>query len=285
MSASAVVARAGVSRKTFYDLFANREECFMAVLEEILAEIVAVVAPAHERESTWSERLRAALIALVELLEREPKAGMLVLSYLLGYGRSSPELRAKVLARVQGAVDEGRLEPIAGRVLSPLTAEGVVASVTVALHTRLQTDPTQLRALVNPLMWTVVLPYLGPAAAARQLRQTMPDRAPLSPAPARDIAPKLNMRLTYRTASTIEVIAALPGASNAEVSARVGIADQGQISKLLSRLARLGLIENTGPGQAHGAANAWQLTDSGKQLESKIRRKSLDQLRGRRGDA
>jgi hypothetical protein len=64
----------------------------------------------------------------------------------------------------------------------------------------------------------------------------------------------------------------VPGASNAEVSARVGIVDQGQISKLLARLARLGLIENQGAGQRYGAANAWHLTDSGKEFEAAIRR-------------
>jgi DNA-binding MarR family transcriptional regulator len=82
------------------------------------------------------------------------------------------------------------------------------------------------------------------------------------------------MRLTYRTVRTLEAIAVVPGANNREIGERVGIVDQGQISKLLSRLAGLGLIENTGLGQAGGAANAWHLTPSGTRLESAIRRKA-----------
>ena len=41
-----------------------------------------------------------------------------------------------------------------------------------------------------------------------------------------------------------------------EIAERSGIADQGQISKLLTRLARLELVANRGAGQEKGAANA-----------------------------
>jgi hypothetical protein len=70
----------------------------------------------------------------------------------------------------------------------------------------------------------------------------------------------------------MHVIAAQPGLSNVQVGARAGIADQGQISKLLTRLARLGALRNTGGGQAKGLANAWQLTRRGEQLERAIAR-------------
>jgi DNA-binding PadR family transcriptional regulator len=45
-----------------------------------------------------------------------------------------------------------------------------------------------------------------------------------------------------------------------------GIGDQGQISKLLSRLEKLGLIENTHAYRPKGAANAWTLTERGEAL-------------------
>lgn len=81
-----------------------------------------------------------------------------------------------------------------------------------------------------------------------------------------------NTRLTYRTACVMRVIAAQPGLSNLQIGARAGITDQGQISKLLSRLAGLGVLQNTGPGQAKGLANAWQLTRRGRQLQRDIAR-------------
>ena len=85
----------------------------------------------------------------------------------------------------------------------------------------------------------------------------------------------LPVRLTYRTTRVLEVIGAQSGLSNSQVAERAGISDQGQISKLLARLSRLGLIENTGAGKAGGAANSWRLTRKGKELDRKITRVSM----------
>src|SRR5580700_6188724 len=46
MSVERVVARAGVSRKTFYDLFENREECFLAAYDDAVARGARVVVEA-----------------------------------------------------------------------------------------------------------------------------------------------------------------------------------------------------------------------------------------------
>jgi AcrR family transcriptional regulator len=284
MTAAAVIARAGVSRKTFYEVFDGCEDCFLAVLEECLAQMAAVAAPAYEGDGHWSERLRSALTAVLAFLEDERNGGALLLSYLGGYGPSRPELRTRVLQRLQGVVEDGRAQ--AGPPYEPprLTAEAVVGGVLAVTHARLQRGPRQLMPLLNPLMWMIVLPYLGPAAAGKQLTRSPPKRiAPveMTTVAASDPVRILNMRLTYRTARTLEAIELAPGASNAEICARVGITDPGQISKLLSRLAGVGLIENIGAGQPRGAANAWHLTDMGKELESAIRRRSVAPRRRR----
>jgi len=281
MSATAIIARAGVSRKTFYDLFDSRDDCLLAALDESLSQLADVVAPAYAGADAWPERIRAALEALLAFLEREPESGTLLLAYMNGQGSSDLELRARVLELLHGVLAEGRSQPRARRPLPPLTEEATIGGVLVVLHARMRTDAHALGAHANQLMWMLVLPYLGPAAAGRQLTRATAKPAPAAPAPAvaqpapaSDPLSTLNMRLTYRTARTLEVIAVMPAASNAELSAHVGITDQGQISKLLARLARLGLIENTGAGQPHGAANAWHLTPRGTELELAIRRRS-----------
>ncbi|MCW3017810.1 MAG: hypothetical protein JWN10_118 [Solirubrobacterales bacterium] len=73
------------------------------------------------------------------------------------------------------------------------------------------------------------------------------------------------MRLTYRTQAVLEAIGAEPGLTNREVGERAGISDEGQISKLLSRLAGLGVVENFGKGQPQGKPNAWRLTGNGRE--------------------
>jgi DNA-binding MarR family transcriptional regulator len=64
------------------------------------------------------------------------------------------------------------------------------------------------------------------------------------------------------------VIASEPGLSNTEIARRLHIEPTGKISKLLARLAGLGLIENT---KTEGVENAWQLTVPGVELEAAIR--------------
>ena len=71
------------------------------------------------------------------------------------------------------------------------------------------------------------------------------------------------MRLTYRTVRVLTFIGEHPGASNREIAEGAGIADQGQISKLLTRLERLQLVHNVGEGQIMGSSNEWYLTDRG----------------------
>jgi DNA-binding MarR family transcriptional regulator len=79
------------------------------------------------------------------------------------------------------------------------------------------------------------------------------------------------MRLTYRTARVLEGIAEHPGASNRQVSEYGGIEDQGQVSKLLRRLASLGLLSNAGGGHLSGEPNEWTLTAKGEQVARSIR--------------
>lgn len=74
------------------------------------------------------------------------------------------------------------------------------------------------------------------------------------------------MRLTYRTARVLEAAAEHPGQSNRFIGEQADVYDQGQISKLLARLERIGLLQNTGEGHARGEANAWRLTRLGERV-------------------
>jgi chromosome segregation and condensation protein ScpB len=81
---------------------------------------------------------------------------------------------------------------------------------------------------------------------------------------------ELEMRFTYRTVRTLMCIAKTPGASNREIGLAAGISDQGQASKLLARLKRLGLVENGGDGHSKGAPNAWTLSSKGMQVQQAL---------------
>jgi AcrR family transcriptional regulator len=272
-----VVGRSGVSRRTFYEVFEDREDCFLAAFEEALARAAAVVVPAFEQPGTWRSKTRAALTAFVEFVATDLAAGRLLIVESVAAGPGARERRHNTIQQIIPIVDRGRTEAKAGADPPPLTAEGIVGGVLSVLHTRLaEEDPGDLLDLVGPLMGMIALPYLGPAAARKELKRREPKRPPVKPLPARrDPLRDLEMRLTYRTVRTLIAVAEQPGSSNRAVGVRAGIPDQGQISKLLARLHNLGLIENTTAAAARGEPNAWTLTTRGWEIHGAIAQQTV----------
>ncbi|HEY2282670.1 MAG TPA: TetR/AcrR family transcriptional regulator [Solirubrobacteraceae bacterium] len=289
-----VVARAGVSRRTFYDMFSGCEDCFLAMFESTVEHASAIVNEASIKvRPVWREQVRAGLTALLLFFDEEPDKGRLLVVEALAAGPRVLRSRARVLTRLTAIIDRGRSQAPNRRrtpsVSPPLTAEGTVGAVLAVIHARMvEPERRPLIELLNPLMGMIVLPYLGQAAATRECEHaTIPPPVTRHAPHAKEHAGEnndndaaavkssrgaespqdpfegLNMRLTYRTLMVLTAIADTPAASNRQVGESAGVHDQGQISKLLHRLQRLGLIHNTGHGQPTGEPNAWTLTPRG----------------------
>ena len=263
-----VVDRAGVSRRTFYELFEDRERCFLAALDRGSARVSQAVLESYDPDARWAERIRTGLTGLFSFLDLEPGVGWLLIVCSLGAGTDALERRRHVLAQITTVIDQGRMER-RGTELPSLMAEGIVGGALSIIQARLLDEGgRRLIELLNPLMGMIVLPYLGPNAARTELEHPVPTRdagaaAHGSGDPLRD----LEMRLTYRTVRVLREIAAVPGASNREIGDAAGVSDQGQISKLLTRLERLGLVRKIGSEPGKGAPNAWALSDKGAEVE------------------
>jgi AcrR family transcriptional regulator len=277
MTVAQVIGRAKVSRKTFYDVFADREDCFLAALGQAVSQVGKLVRSAYEQERAWRDGVRAGLAELLAFLDAEPALARLCLVEALGAGPRVLERRAQVLEELAEVVDRGRFVSSAIREPPEVAAEGVVGAVFAVLHTRaLEDDSQPFSDLLGSLMNIVVLPYLGARAASREMSRPAPAIQRPSESTAlsgqsRDPLAGLSMRLTYRTVRVLVVIGEHPGACNRDIAGRSGVTDQGQISKLLSRLARLELVENTGEGQEKGGPNAWHLTPRGARVERATR--------------
>jgi AcrR family transcriptional regulator/DNA-binding MarR family transcriptional regulator len=277
MTVAQVIGRAKVSRKTFYDVFADREDCFLAALEQSVSQVGKVLRDAYDGEAAWRDGVRAGLTELLVFLDEEPALARLCLVEALGAGPRVLERRAQLLEELAEIVDRGRFVTSAVREPPEVSAEGVVGAVFAVLHTRaLERGSDRFSCLLGSLMNIVMLPYLGARAASRELSRPAPEvrrdrNATASRTQSRDPMAGLSMRLTYRTVRVLVVIGEHPGASNREIAERSGVTDQGQISKLLARLARLDLVENTGDGQEKGGANAWTLTPRGARVERATR--------------
>lgn len=266
-----VVACAGVSRRTFYELFSDRDECFLAAFDDGVSRASRYVLDAYDPEARWVERIRTSLAGLLSFLDAERGIGWLLVVDSLGAGPVALERRRRVLARIVAFVDEGRGEGRGGDGRSPLTADGIVGGIFSLIHARMVDDgKAPLMDLLNPLVAMIVLPYLGPAAARRELARPLPRVSDHGHRTGHDPLRELDMRLTYRTIRVLLAIDAHPGASNREVGDAAGIRDQGQVSKLLARLQHLGLIRNGGNPKVKGEPNAWALTEQGADVQETI---------------
>jgi DNA-binding MarR family transcriptional regulator len=74
-----------------------------------------------------------------------------------------------------------------------------------------------------------------------------------------------DFRLTVRTHRVLTAIAEHAGPSSREIAEQAGVRDEGQLSKLLARLADRGLIHNSARASA-GFPKAWRLTPQGEAL-------------------
>jgi AcrR family transcriptional regulator len=278
-----ITSRARVSRRTFYDLFGNREDCLLDALESVVQRIaVELDGDAYLQDLSWRERVRMGLWMILSFFDREPVLARVCVVQALRGGPRVLERREQVLAGLASALDEGRPERSGGgQACLPLTAQALVGAAFAVVYGRLLSGSSEpLTGLYGELMGMIVLPYMGSAAARREQEREAPVIAP-SPAAGvgsqvgygytDDPLAKLPMRITYRTARVLETIAASPGISNREVGERSGVTDQGQISRLLGRLERLGLLANAGEGQPTGSSNAWSLTPRGEEVEHATR--------------
>jgi AcrR family transcriptional regulator len=270
------IALAGVSRRVFYECFDDREACLLAAFDLGVERAAERIAPAYAAQSRWRDAIRAGLAELLRFLDDEPALGRLCIVHSLSGGAVLLRRRAEVQSILGEVMDRGRAEGAAGRnEPPPVVAEGVVGAVLTVIQTRLlaqDSDPPEERPtieLFGSLMSLIALPYLGAGAARRELTRPapVPRTASGDTAGASTRYEDLGVRLTYRTGRVLQAIARYPGASNREVAERAGIVDQGQISKLLSRLEAAGVIANQSEGTSRGAPNAWRLTEHGERVE------------------
>jgi AcrR family transcriptional regulator len=282
-----ITEHAGVSRRTFYDLFDNCEDCLLAALESVLAQLGGELAAAHLGGLAWRERVRMGLWTILCFFDGEPALARICVVQSARGSERVLERREEVLAALAAVIDEGR-EGARGDECLPLTAEGLVGAAVSILNTRLlranagrgsRSGQRPLTDLLGELMGMIVLPYLGAAAARRERVRPAPvlprpiARGTVGGAVGVGVAPALRdvpIRLTYRTVRVLEDVAVHPGVNNRVLADHVGIADQGQVSKLVARLERVGLLENTGTGHTKGGPNAWRLTSLGRRFTQSI---------------
>lgn len=232
-----ITEQARVSRRTFYELFANREECVAAVLRGAAEQVRSALAAADLAGLSWRERMRRGLWTILRFLDREPAlARVMVIDSQRDSGTVLVE-REAIVRRLVAAVDAGRREQARTKGCTELTAEGVLGAILAIVQRDLTREDRRrepLQRLFPELLGIILLPYLAPAEVRREQARTAPapaagDRSCQPPAPAAsDPLAGLQMRVTYRTVRVLEGLSLHAGASNRQIADFAGITTRGR---------------------------------------------------------
>ena len=81
-----VIGLAGVSRRAFYEQFSNKEQCFLAPYDIVVAGTRKRMLDAWAGERGWANRVHAACKTMLDEVAENPKGPRLVLVDSLGIG-------------------------------------------------------------------------------------------------------------------------------------------------------------------------------------------------------
>jgi AcrR family transcriptional regulator len=168
-----VVVAAGVSRRTFYDHFSDKEAAFLAAYDAVVGQLLNRIREAYEAEDDFVGRVRASLETFVDFVASDPSFADMAIVEVLAAGPEAVSRRNNAMAMlaqlIQSAADE--LLPKRGRP-PVLTAEAIVGGVYEVVYSRvLQDQASELPELLPDLVHSVLLPYVGPEKAGAESRR------------------------------------------------------------------------------------------------------------------
>lgn len=169
MSVEDIVVTAGVSRRTFYDHFKDKEEAFLAAYDAVVAQLVERVQRAFAANSAFPARVRDGLGAFLHFVASEPRFADMCIVEVLAAGPQAVERRNEVMrvfaemVRMAAEADGGGLSP------PELTAETIVGGIYEVVYSRvIQGQTSVVLGLLPDLSYSLMLPFIGPAAAKRE---------------------------------------------------------------------------------------------------------------------
>lgn len=131
-----VLALAGVSRRSFYEQFANKQACFRATYDIVVARERRRAIDAWRGERGWSNRMHAACTALLGAVAADPRGARLVLVEAPAAGAWVRERMQRVAASFEGPLARAFALAPRGAPLHPLDARAIVGGVQQVLLTR-----------------------------------------------------------------------------------------------------------------------------------------------------
>ena len=178
---AAIHSEAGVSRKTFYEHFANKEEAFLAAYDELSKRLLEHVEAALRRAGSFEEGVNGCLGAFLEYIASEPTFAQMCIVEVLSAGPEALERRNRTMRAFAEIVERGAKLGAPGATPPSLTAQTIVGGIYEVVYSRLvENRAAELLPLLPDLAFAVMLPYAGPAAARKAFDAAGTPGRPLS---------------------------------------------------------------------------------------------------------
>jgi AcrR family transcriptional regulator len=169
-----ITRHAAVSRRTFYEHFASKDECFVAAYDTVMAELRERVGRAFEEEGDWPHAVKGGIGAMLHFLAAEPNLARLSMVEALVAG---PVVVERYDSAIQSFVPyfqsgrDGRSPEVLAR-LNPTTEEALVGGMMSLISRRIIAGKTaELESLLPDLVEFTLTPYLGSEDAAKVARE------------------------------------------------------------------------------------------------------------------
>jgi AcrR family transcriptional regulator len=169
MSVEDIIVTAGVSRRTFYDHFSDKEEAFLAAYDAVVLQLVERVQGAFNANTTFGSRVRECLAAFLGFVASEPRFADMCIVEVLAAGPQAVERRNGVMRVFAEMVTAAAAEDITELTPPPLTAETIVGGIYEVVYSRvIQGQTAMLLSLLPDLSYSLMLPFIGPDEAKRE---------------------------------------------------------------------------------------------------------------------
>jgi AcrR family transcriptional regulator len=168
-----IIAVAGISRRTFYDQFANKPEAFLAAYDAHVAKLMARVLASYEANTSFGSRVHSCLHALLGFAASEPAFADMCVVEVLAAGPEAIERRNVAMKALGDLIQRAAGDlPATSTQVSALTAETIVGGIYEVMYARiLRGQAAQLPALMPDLAYAVMVPYVGHEAAVTEMKQ------------------------------------------------------------------------------------------------------------------
>ncbi len=175
VSVNSIARRAGLSRTTFYSLFADKEEAVEAAyrcrFERYLDQLLQVCGA----QPTWPLKVKVGIGVTLDMVAASPVDAQFVIGEAMAV---SDEFRLQVLDsrdRLAGLLVAGRTEAPYGAELPDLVESALIGGISGVVSTQLRAgEAKHLPALAPELVELALTPYLGREEAAEVARRPRP---------------------------------------------------------------------------------------------------------------